>query len=124
MLAGAAATAAYGVHQMTPSHGHGGHNVSDGAHNMMVPMVAALANKKLLGIRDEFIDSYQQFTKMMCEFLEEFILGFNKILNKVDAEAEEKYKRRMASEKKKIKAIKRARRPKRVDPDDDENEDL
>lgn len=38
MLAGgaAAAAAAYGVHQLTSSHGHGGgHNVSHGAHNMM-----------------------------------------------------------------------------------------
>nr|GEV97475.1 protein TIC 56, chloroplastic [Tanacetum cinerariifolium] len=74
--------------------------------------------------RTEFIDSYQQFIKMMCEFLEESILGFNKVLDKVDAEAEEKHKRRMASGKKKIKAIKRARRPKRVDPNDDENKDL
>ncbi|GJR32879.1 NADH-plastoquinone oxidoreductase subunit 2 [Tanacetum coccineum] len=40
MLAGgaAAAAAAYGVHQMTSSHGHGGHNASHGAHNMMGPM--------------------------------------------------------------------------------------
>ncbi|PWA91436.1 hypothetical protein CTI12_AA093300 [Artemisia annua] len=73
---------------------------------------------------EDFIDSYQQFTEMMCEFLEESIPGFNKVLDKVDAEAEEKYRRRMASGKKKIEAIKRARRPKRVDADDDENEDL
>lgn len=72
----------------------------------------------------DFIDSYQQFTEMMCEFLTETIPGFDKVLDKVDAEAEEKYKRRMASGKKKIEAIKRARQPKRVEPDDDDEYDL
>ncbi|MFS7906308.1 hypothetical protein Hanom_Chr01g00057751 [Helianthus anomalus] len=40
MLAGgaAAAAAAYGAHQLTSSHGHGGHNVSHGTHNMIPGM--------------------------------------------------------------------------------------
>lgn len=68
----------------------------------------------------DFIDSYQQFTEMMCEFLEEAIPGFSKVLDKVDAEAEEKYRRRTESGKKKIEAIKQARRPQRPDDDDDD----
>lgn len=73
---------------------------------------------------EDFIDSYQQFTEMMCEFLEEAIPGFNKVLDKVDAEGEEKFRRRMQSGKKKIEEIKRARLPQRVDPDDDDDDDL
>lgn len=61
---------------------------------------------------------------MICEFLEEAIPGFNKVLDKVDAEAEEKFRRRMQSGKKKIEEIKRARLPQRVDPDDDDDDDL
>ncbi|GJR69736.1 protein TIC 56, chloroplastic [Tanacetum coccineum] len=51
---------------------------------------------------EDFIDSFQQFTEMMCEFLEESIHGFNKVLDKVDAKGKEKYRRRMTSGKKKI----------------------
>lgn len=61
---------------------------------------------------------------MMCEFLEEAIPGFDKVLDKVDAEAEAKYRRRMESGKRKIEAIKRARHPQRVDPNADEDDDL
>ncbi|KAJ0743238.1 putative protein TIC56 [Helianthus annuus] len=73
---------------------------------------------------EDFIDSYQQFTELMCEFLEEAIPGFSKVLDKVDAEAEEKFRRRQESGKRKIEAIKRARRPQRVDPNADEEDDL
>ncbi|KAD5802743.1 hypothetical protein E3N88_14103 [Mikania micrantha] len=40
MLAGGAAlaAAAYGAHQLSSSHGHGGHNVTHGAHNMIPTM--------------------------------------------------------------------------------------
>nr|GEV80298.1 protein phosphatase 2C 6 [Tanacetum cinerariifolium] len=62
MLAGVAA-AAYRVHQMTSSYGHGCHNVSHGANNMMVPMVAALDNHQLLRIRDE-IEKEEEIEKM------------------------------------------------------------
>ncbi|XP_076919745.1 protein TIC 56, chloroplastic-like [Bidens hawaiensis] len=77
---------------------------------------------------EDFIDSYQQFTETMCEFLEEAIPGFNKVLDKVDAEAEAKYRRRVESGKRKIEAMKRARQPQRVDPieeeEDDDDDDL
>ena len=53
---------------------------------------------------------------MMCQFLKESISGFNKVLDKVDAEGEEICRRRMESGKKTIEAIKRARHPKRVGP--------
>lgn len=59
---------------------------------------------------------------MICEFLEEEIPGFDKVLDKVDAESEQKYRRRMQSGKKKIEAIKRAKQPQIVDPDDDDND--
>lgn len=71
----------------------------------------------------ELVDSYQQFTELICEFLEEAIPGFDKVMKKVESEAEGKFRRRVQSGKKKIEAMKRAQQPKSMVPDNEEEEE-
>ena len=67
------------------------------------------------------MDEYMQYTEVIRDFLKSAVPGFSKLLAKVDSEAAEKAKKRIERGKQKIEARKRARRPQRPEPNDDDD---
>ncbi|KAJ9545235.1 hypothetical protein OSB04_024942 [Centaurea solstitialis] len=71
---------------------------------------------------EDFMDEYTQYTEVIRDFLKSAVPGFSRLLAKVDKEAPEKAKKRIERGKKKIEARKRARRPQRPEPEDDDDD--